>query len=392
MQKKSVDQSAVKHTNQLLILNLLRNKENMTRADLARTLALSRPSVSTNVEDLIRKGAIMECDSSLQGDGPGRRGVGIMLNEDYGYMVAADLSSSKIRIGIADFSGSLVTYEEAEVIENKEASVIAELLYKSICDSLSKKYISTNRVKMILVCAPGIVNQITGEMRFAERFLNWNQLNLKQFLSNRFQTEVCVLNDINVRTYAEVHMGIGRLSPNFAHINIDSGIGSGIVINGALVEGSRFSSGEIGFTLVNNGLNQNDCRIEYLENLVSIPALQNVLSERLNVEKETLSMQWICEQYELGVQTVVDEVELFARRLGVAIINLNAVLDLPIVSLGGRITSIGTRFLKYINDFCSRVTIPNTVEIVYSELGEKGFVFGAFQIMQEKLISKIVEG
>jgi len=97
----------IRRTNQGLIIEIIRQVGLISRADLAKTLQLSAPTVSANVERLLNRNVLLEVGSG--GSRGGRPPILLKLNPDYGFMAGVDLSSDRVRIALVDFTGEIMS-------------------------------------------------------------------------------------------------------------------------------------------------------------------------------------------------------------------------------------------------------------------------------------------
>ena len=86
--RTAVDQQTISCMNQSLVLNLIKKKKRITRAGISQTLKLSPPSVSANIEKLLKKGLILEYEEDSASSGPGRKGTLIGMNPFFSYTIA----------------------------------------------------------------------------------------------------------------------------------------------------------------------------------------------------------------------------------------------------------------------------------------------------------------
>ncbi|MBL7094990.1 ROK family protein, partial [candidate division KSB1 bacterium] len=94
---------------------------------------------------------------------------------------------------------------------------------------------------------PGIIDYAKGELKYAVTLREWVHLPLASRFSSQYNVPTILENDINTITLIESLLGAGQGYSNIACILIESGIGSGIILNGHLVRGETGNAGEIGY-------------------------------------------------------------------------------------------------------------------------------------------------
>ncbi len=382
------DPQAIAIANQTMILNMVRESKTATRAKLAQQLRLSPPSVSSNVERLINKRILVECGSDNEKpERPGRKGVLLMLNPAYKKILAVDLSSKIIRIGIGDLQEQILYANQYAPQENEG---INDSVIRSIDSFIGESKIGMDDIGVIVVCAPGIIDQTTGEVEYAPQLEGLERSGLKRALESQYNTSVLIKNDVNIRTLAEMRYGLGAETKNFMHIHIDIGVGAGLVIDGRLVEGSRFACGEIGYSVLD--ISQLDEKHNYghLENHIAIPNLLCKIQKEMQWEdSRPLTIEQVNQLYQEGDEYVISQIDLFARRIAFVIANATVLLDISKISVGGAVTELEVDLEDRINHML-RYVMPYRPQVSFSALDSTAFLLGAFDIGTEQLLRESV--
>ncbi len=372
------------------MLNLVREQKTTTRAKLAQQLGLSPPSVSSNVERLLHKRIIIECGME-QGsvERPGRKGVLLRLNPDYRRILAVDLSSEIARVGVGNIQEEITASDQFRRFENEK---LEEWVLRAVDSFLEQSGARLAQIGVIVVCAPGIIDQQTGEVRYAPQLEGLERSQLKKTIEERYGIETLLKNDINIRTLAEKRYGIGRSNRDFLHINIDLGVGAGLVIDGKLIEGSRFACGEIGYSMLELSQLDEKHQTGHLENLVAIPNFLKKIEREMRQENrgERIDVALINRLYAEGDELVVSQVDLMARRIAFVIANATALLDLPQVSIGGAVAELRVELVERINRHL-RYAMPYRPQVVLSGLDGTAFLMGACSVGTDRLLRDGVE-
>ena len=190
----------------------------------------------------------------------------------------------------------------------------------------------------------------------------WRDVPLKQALSDRLGAQVIALeNDANATALAEHRWGAGRGAANLAYITFGTGIGAGLILNGALFRGKREFAGEIGHaTIEPDGplclCGKRGC----LEALASGGAIDRVARERFG--NPAASAAFVCEQARLGNATALEIADRASRALGIGIANLLQTLDLERVILGSLAVKSGDIFLDPVRAYAAAYTWPSVME------------------------------
>lgn len=391
MKNKAVDQQIIRETNQYLMLELIQKNKSVTRAFLSSALNLSPPSVSSNVDKLIQRGILLErgIDKSDK-EKLGRKGILIEFDRNSRYILCIDLSGEKLKIAIGNIYEEMLGCEELEIIENNNAITVYEKIISSIEKILLKYKIQKEKLGIIVVATPGVIDEKTGEMKYVPQFSGWEEINIKEKLEECYKVKVVIRNDINVVTIGKAKYGIGKEIRNFVHINVELGVGAGLILDGKLYSGSHFASGEVGYMIPSTEELGKVKNQGSLESLISIPQIRSNIAKALGKTKEEITISKINELYQENNSVVLAEIERVSQILAVTIINITALLDVELIVLGGSITKFKVDLIERIRRYVKDM-VPFAPNIKFSQLEDNDCVKGAFVIGAEQLIRDLVE-
>jgi len=156
----------------------------------------------------------------------------------------------------------------------------------------------------------------------------WENTPLRDELQKRFNLPVVVDNDANAGTLGEWRFGAGRDVDDLLYVNIGTGIGGGVIANGALVRGAQNLAGEIGHIVVRRDGPLCTCHKRgCLEACAAGPAIARRSSEAFGREVSSKEIFTLANDGDKTAQTVLrDVIEDLAQGLGIAIGLLNPAL------------------------------------------------------------------
>lgn len=273
---RSTEKALPEHTRQVnrsLVLRTLFRSEPMSRADLARTTGLTRVSVSRIVDDLSAEGVVHQKGPSPEGR-VGKPSTLIALNPDSYHVVTLDLSTyAELSGAIMNLDGEVVHATSVPTDGSRGIALLEKVC--ALASALVKR--STVRVLGVGVGSPGVVNQ-QGVVREAVAF-DWHDLDVRAAIGAVVPVPVYIANDANAAALAARTYGQPG-AESLALVRIGQGIGSGVIIEGALVPGDRFTAGEIGHVLVDEGGEVCRCgRRGCLEVVAAVPYIRQRLAE-----------------------------------------------------------------------------------------------------------------
>src|SRR5690625_7434346 len=121
MQRESV--AYIKTKNIRNVLNCIVEEDAITRADIAKKLNLSKPTVSAIVKELLRDCWIYETGSGDASAGGGRKPVQLAFNAKRSFIIGIDIGGTNVTLGITDLNGSVCAYREFPTQRSEERRV-----------------------------------------------------------------------------------------------------------------------------------------------------------------------------------------------------------------------------------------------------------------------------
>jgi predicted NBD/HSP70 family sugar kinase len=226
--------------NRRIMLNLVRSRQPISRADLARLSGLQRSTVSAIIDALIKEGWIVE---GMMGRLPrGRRPIYLRLNEQR-LIIGIDIRPSKTIIASADINAHF-DYQEVFQTPSSPAKTIKELSGRLQRLIRSRPGVSFEGIGISL---PGRVNFKSAKLTFAPN-LGWQSADLKTPLSQATGLDIELENAANACALAEAWFGPNESSRDLVVVTVSEGIGTGLFMNGQLLRGPEGMAGEFGHT------------------------------------------------------------------------------------------------------------------------------------------------
>ena len=217
----------------------------ISRAEIARRTGLSKPTVNTLVQDLEAAG-VVRCNPSAQPSQGriGRPAASYELVPDAALVVGVDMGATKTIIGVADLLGDVIAAEQIETPADAVAAVNAVVTAtRRLLEGLGER---GSRLEAACMGVPGVYRPTHDRVEMAPNLPGFVDLPIRAELSDRLGVEVTIENDVNLATVGEANEMAGKGTKHFAAISIGTGIGMGMVMEGALYRGAHGAAGEIG--------------------------------------------------------------------------------------------------------------------------------------------------
>lgn len=334
---KMVGVHDVRDINQTIFLHLIRERQPISRADIAKFTGLRAGTVSAIVNRLIKNNFVYEGT-----DGPssgGRRPKNLYINAESFYVLAVDIGVSDTIFAVSDFNGriltqnSLMTDGSPEEFLNKLADAISAMITRNY---------SKARFGAVGVSVPGLVNREDGTVEVSPN-LEWHDVPLRSILSERLKLPVFVENDANAAAFSELWYGPLNEAKvrTLLFILVVEGLGTGLIINGELHVGSSHGLGGFGHMSIDpNGklcsCGRRGCWETFASERATVERFHRVTA------KQGLPMVSLTELIALankGDEMALQSLKITGEYLGEGISNLAHGLLPETIVIGGNITA-----------------------------------------------------
>src|SRR5215217_4185310 len=215
----------------------------ISRASIAKQTSLSKQTISEVMKHLEDEGWVRE--TGRTSGHIGRTAVTYEIVPSSAYVVAVDLGGTKVRVAVCDLAGRVL----AEVAEATHASGgldIVTQIARLVADVANKGAVPYQRLRIAVVGVPG-APQPDGRVLLAPNIAGFDRMDVAEALEGALGFNVMLENDVNLAVLGESWLGVGQGLDNLAYIALGTGIGSGLMLNGALVRGATNAAGELGF-------------------------------------------------------------------------------------------------------------------------------------------------
>ena len=338
--------STSRDINRQIALNVIREHQPISRADLARHLNITRGVVSTLVQELIAQGVIYE---GATGEAArGRKPTFLHIRTRDRLAIAVDVRFSKTYVMLCDFSGRELALEAHDTIFN-----VPEFI-KDLSSRI-RRMLKTHSAKAtcegIGVVVPGMVDQRTGLILNAPA-MGWRGVDLRDKLAAATGLPVHIENSGRACSLAQLWLERGEVtgSNSFVFINVSDGVGVGMVANGELVRGHDHIAGEFGHMPLNlDGprcmCGSSGCWEAYISNLATLSRYFGWNLSKLNpntlrdAEQSSFTVLDLITRARGGDAKAIGAIQSTARFIGLGLGTIVNVINPDCIYLAGEITS-----------------------------------------------------
>lgn len=377
---KMVDIHDIRNINQTLLLHLIREKQPISRAEIAKVSGLRPGTVSSIVNRLMRKGVIYE-----GAEGPssgGRKPTYLYINGENAYVLAIDIGVRDTVYAISDFNGRILK-QKALITEGRPQDFLQRLAAE-IKKTIEKSYPRT-KFEAVGVSVPGLIKRDTGEVAVSPN-LEWNNTPVKAILEEKLNLPIFVENDANAAAFSELWYGpLDEIKvKTLLYILVVDGLGTGLIINGELHVGSQIGLGGFGhMCLEPNGEVCSCGRKGCWETLASESATIARYHRLMNNKNgSTTSITDLITKANHGDEKAIAAIRATAEYLGDGIASLAHGLSPEIIVIGGDISAAWNLIEPIIKEKVkSRYLIPSIAKIeIRAASVQRPSLFGAIPI------------
>lgn len=317
-----------------------------------------------------------------------------------GLAIGIDIGGTKVAGGIVDRSGQILARSRRDtpdrstspaIVENTIVGVVDELL--SQADELDP--LEHGVVEAVGIGAAGFVAADRATVVFAPH-LSWRHEPLREALRRRVAVPISVDNDANAAAWAEWKFGAAQGETHLMIVNLGTGIGGGIVIDGRLQRGRFGIAGEFGhMQVVPNGARcecgNRGCWEQYASGNALVREARSLIAAnspmstdllaRVDGDPGALTGPLITAAAQAGDAIAIELLAEIGFWLGVGIANLAAAFDPGTFVIGGGVSAAGPLLLDparetYRRQLTGRGYRPEA-RIVAAQLGNEAGLIGA---------------
>lgn len=382
----------MREVNRSLLLDLLRRGGEMSRVDLARRTRLSKPTVSSIVEQLVAEGLALEVGTRPSLQGGGRPPALLAYNENAEAFSGVQFGVHTTHVAVTDGRGRFLAQQRKPARPGDPDGGIAEAaaIVRALLDGLG---IPRTRLQGVGVAVPGLVNAGTGECPLAPN-LGWRDVAVKSLMETALGVGAAVNNSSLMAARAEGRDGAASGVDSYVWVYAGSGIGAGIIDQGRALVGESGFSGEIGHSPVLDDGPRCSCgNLGCLETVASSAAIVRVVAAALDAEEDStlrsrradLTSAIVIEAALEGDALATRVIEQAGDYLGTGISYLTNVLNPALVVVGGPLTQAGELYLDAVRGSFQRHALAVTaVPVVASRLGTDAPLLGAVETVVDR--------
>jgi predicted NBD/HSP70 family sugar kinase len=371
----------IRSINRQIVLNYVRERSPISRAEIAHEIALQRSTVSLIVNELMGEGLVEEVEGESTG---GRPPFLLRLRAAGPVAVGVDVGTTQTVIATCDLGGRVLEQEEFRTHRDAEQTLrhINERIRL-----LKKK--SHGQIEGVGISLPGLVDSETGSALFIPYF-KWRDWHVRELVEEATGLPAVVDNDANAAALAELWFGRPEIREvrDFIMVLVEEGLGTGIVFDGQIYRGELGAAGEFGHMTIGEDApiscasGSRDCWEAFACERTALARYEKLAGG--DGPRRGLTFPQLIDLAFEGDRAALTALGRTAHYLGVGIGNMIKGLSPQAVIVGGRIARawplIAADLKKAVTESSLCRGLP-TPRIDVSSLGEQPRLMGALSLI-----------
>jgi len=371
--------NTIRDINRQIVLNYVREREPISRADIARETALQRSTISTIVEALKADGLIEEVGTGESTGG--RRPTLLRIRTSVVMAIGVDITPSQTIVAVSNLAGRVLEEEKFPTDPDFEKTISRVV---GCVQDLARKY--KRSIEAVGVSLPGLVDTAMSRVLYIPYF-KWRDIEIAEIISKATGLDVTVENDANAAALAELWFGRPEVSHvrDFIMVLVAEGIGTGIVFDGQIYKGQHSAAGEFGHMIIGQegpvacSCGNFDCWEAFSSERATLARYQKMGGHY----SCTFNITELITRALMGERAAQDALLETAHYLGIGISNMIVGFSPEAVVVGGRITRAWPLISEAVGETVERSIrrgLPSA-RIIASTLGDSPTLMGALSLV-----------
>jgi N-acetylglucosamine repressor len=334
--------STSREINSRIVLNLVRAKQPISRADLARAMGVSRAAVTLIVNDLLERNLVFE-GATGQAE-RGRKPTFLYINARRRSVVAVDVRASETFLQLVDLMGKPLSGVLSFPTVREPRKLVATLAAR--IKALLADHPDVDGCEGVGVVVPGMVENTTQRILHAPT-LGWRDVDLRDPLAAATGLRVQVENSGRACALAQMwSLRAGATQPpgDLVFVTVSDGLGVGVVMNGEVLRGRNNIAGEFGHVPLSLdgprcSCGNNGCWEAYVANPATLGRyFGHATRGPRDAAERHFTVEDLVSRARGGDAKAVAAIEATARYLGLGLASVINALNPATVFIGGEIT------------------------------------------------------
>ena len=382
-----------------LIFKFLDQTESASINEISKEINISVPKTTSLITELIEEGLISDYGKF---DSTGGRKANLYgLIGDAGFILGVDVKKYYINIGLLNFKKQLINQKSRITFKLDNTAESLNQLIQIIQNFIKEVGIKKDKILSLGINLSGRINHTKG---YSYTFFHFQEEPLSEIIQEKIGIKTYLENDSRAMAFGEFCNGEVSTEKNVLFVNLDYGIGLGILIDGKVYYGKSGFSGEFGhIPFFNNEIichcgkkgcleteASGNALLRKFKEKIKLGSTSSVLKKNKKVEDISLTDLILAAQNEDVL--IIELLAELGENLGKGLAVLINIFNPELIIIGGTLSETG-EYLKLpikssINKYSLSLVNADT-ELKLSKLGEKAGIIGACLLAKNKALSVI---
>ena len=387
-----VDQRVINGINKNNVLELIRQSDAISRAELARQTQLSLPTVMKITEELIAQGIV--CDYAKGKSTGGKPPKLLRFNYQAGYIIGVDIDNYRMDAILMDLKAGLVCERSHDIHAHMRGETFADMLVRMLRTLIEESGMRKSQILGIGISTTG-GSEAASHPSLREYLCGWGEKGLEELLARTFELPVVFENSVYAKALGEKMVGNAANIENFVFVDFGHEVSAAIVVDHQLYNGSHGRAGDLGHMIVEpqgypckcgkkgclNTIASQRAIGERAKEMVAAlkPGEYSMMFDMVYGHVEHINFYTVIEAAENGDRTAQEILGDVVRRAGGALCGITGILDPEVIFVSGKIVDGSRMFIRELKQFIEsgQAYGASQVEVRTSSLGPHIGAIGA---------------
>lgn len=379
------------------ILAYFATRETATIAELSKEFNISIPKINESVTELIQDELVKDYGKTTSAVGRKPNTYGLVANA--AYFIGVQVGVDNLSISMINMKKDIVSQKDniPYSLQNNEESLLD--ICKEINEFISKHSIVKEKILGVGINLTGRINYRTG---YSYSYFNFYENPLSELFEQNLGIPTFLENDTKALSYAEFNSGTLADEKDALFVNVDNGIGLGILIDGKLYYGKSGFSGEFGhISIFDNDIICKCGKKGCLETEASGYALIRRVTDEINngatsiltkkfKKTEDIKLNDIISAAKKDDNLCIESINYIGDKLGRGIASLINIFNPELIIIGGVVAKseeyLSLPLKNAVNKY-SLSTVNRDTKIILSSKSDNLASYGACLLLRDRLLN-----
>lgn len=372
------------------ILGLFRAGVPLTRAEVMRRAGLSRSTANQRIDALLAAHLVVPADAEAS---TGGRPAGLFtFNTARGVLLVADIGATGVRIALCNLGGRILAEAEETIDVAQGPTTVLTTVSKHFSALLAPAGLQPADVLGIGLDVPGPVDFASGRVVSPPIMTGWDRYDIPGWFAAEFRCPVLVDKDANAMALGEQRRYFRDVS-HMMMLKVGTGVGSGLIINGAIHRGADGAAGDIGHIQLSPADADSDeplCRCGNTGCVEAHAGGWALVRDLRAAGKQVESVDGVVACVQAGDITAQQLLRHAGRVLGRAVADAVNLFNPRVIAVCGQLARTDEQLLAGMREVVYRRSLPlatRNLQIVRSRLDARAGVAGMSVLLADEILS-----